>query len=134
MIGILTTTDDGRQTIGKLGLYDPYFCFKCVTLELSWKDNKRNKSCIPTGEYKVTHRYSEKYGEHLLVNNVINRSYILIHAGNFVEDTNGCILVGESLAKIDENNLKDVTNSRETLKELMRWIPDEGIDLKIDRI
>lgn len=82
MIGIMTTTDDSKQAIGKLNLYDEaQLVYDCVTLELPWKDNKRNESCIPAGEYLVKLRYSEKYGNHLIVMGVKDRDYILIHAG-----------------------------------------------------
>lgn len=64
----------------------------CNTIELPWKENQSRISCIPEGVYQLTKRYSLRFGWHLLVNNVVNRSYILIHAYNdAVKESKGCI-------------------------------------------
>ena len=64
----------------------------CLTIELPWKNNETKVSCIPEGKYQLTKRYSLRFGWHLLVNNVVNRSYILIHAFNdTVKESKGCI-------------------------------------------
>ena len=62
--------------------------FMCKTLELPWRENQRSISCIPSGEYKVVIRQSPKYGSVYWVTKVPNRSWILIHAGNWSGDTN----------------------------------------------
>ena len=70
----------------------------CDTLELPWKDNQRNISCIPEGVYKVRLRLARESATrdylHLLVQDVPNRDWILFHRGNSAKDTSGCILVG----------------------------------------
>lgn len=64
----------------------------CNTIELPWKENQSRVSCIPEGKYELTKRYSQRFGWHLLVNNVVKRSYILIHAFNdAVKESKGCI-------------------------------------------
>lgn len=64
----------------------------CNTIELPWKENQSRISCIPEGTYKLTKRYSLRFGWHLLVNNVYGRNYILIHAYNdAVKESKGCI-------------------------------------------
>ncbi len=64
----------------------------CSSIELPWLENKKRVSCIPEGRYQLTKRYSLRFGWHLLVNNVVNRSYILIHAYNdAVKESKGCI-------------------------------------------
>ena len=64
----------------------------CNTIELPWKNNLHQISCIPEGEYKLTKRYSPAKGWHLLVNNVANRDLILIHAANdALKELKGCI-------------------------------------------
>lgn len=102
----------------------------CGTLELGWKENKRNISCIPLGEYTVTKRISSKYGEHFHILDVEDRSYILIHAGNFYSDIRGCILVGEDFKDLNKDGLLDITNSRQTMKQLLKVLP-ETFDLTI---
>ncbi len=64
----------------------------CRTIELPWKDNAARISCIPEGPYELARRYSKKYGHHLLVKGVPNRSYILIHPANIAaKELQGCI-------------------------------------------
>lgn len=71
-----------------------------LTLELPWLDNEPNESCIPTGEYhcKRVHKRKLASGAGIEntfeVENVPNRAGILFHAGNTIEDTRGCILLG----------------------------------------
>jgi len=64
----------------------------CFTIELPWRNNQKRISCIPEGSYKVEKRFSEKFGNHLELKNVINRSLILIHpANNALKELKGCI-------------------------------------------
>ena len=64
----------------------------CHTIELPWKDNKPKISCIPEGEYFIAKRYSKKFGWHLEVLQVSNRSLILFHPANYaVRELQGCI-------------------------------------------
>ena len=65
-----------------------------VTLELPWKDNLRNVSCIPAGMYLCQRIRSPRFGETFDIP-VAGRSHILFHTGNWDTDTEGCILVGE---------------------------------------
>jgi len=64
------------------------------TLELPWKDNAKDISCIPEGKYIAGKSYSPKFGQVYEVLNVPDRDRILIHWGNTVNDINGCILIG----------------------------------------
>lgn len=53
------------------------------------------KTCIPCETFKVTYRYSNKFGKHYpAIENVPHFLGILIHAGATVEHSEGCILVG----------------------------------------
>tara|TARA_R100001369_G_scaffold73844_1_gene102480 strand:+ start:376 stop:858 length:483 start_codon:yes stop_codon:yes gene_type:complete len=83
------------STIGELFLDGERMC---DTLELPWKDNQKNISCIPEGEYKVRLRLARESATrdylHLLVQDVPNRKWVLIHRGNYPSQTQGCILVG----------------------------------------
>ena len=64
----------------------------CFTIELPWLANKQMISCIPEGRYELTKRYSQRYKHHLHVNDVNNRSLILIHAFNdALKESKGCI-------------------------------------------
>lgn len=64
----------------------------CFTIELPWRDNKIGESCIPEGTYEVVLRNSEKFGNHFLLKNVLDRKLILIHpANNALKELKGCI-------------------------------------------
>jgi hypothetical protein len=88
---------DSRGTLGHLTV--PGIAQTIFTLEEPWQDNKRQISCIPAGSYLcVPHGWEKDSQKHFKrvweVTNVPNRSAILIHAGNTLRDTMGCILVG----------------------------------------
>jgi len=129
---ILRLRDDGTETLGALTIFDELEkVFECKTLELPWKGNKTNVSCIPKGVYHVSHRWSEKYGDHLIVEDVEGRTYILIHVANYVSQIEGCIGVGKTFADINSDGVIDITSSKATLKKLVDIVPIEGITLEI---
>jgi len=113
---------DDKQTLGLM-----YQDGKVIahTLELAWLENKSRISSIPLGTYKVVKRTSAKYGEHFHVLDVPNRSYILIHNGNYHTQILGCILVGNSHTDINQDGFKDVTSSVNKMKELVKLLPAE---------
>ena len=119
-------SDDNKQTIGNGFVLsdDNYIKYEFHTLELSYNENKRSISCIPSGEYKVVKRHSAKYKNHFHILDVENRSYILIHNGNYNYQTKGCVLVGDDLKHLNNDNDIDVINSVKTLKTLYRMLPD----------
>ena len=92
---ILRDTFSDESIIGELFLNGERFC---NTLELPFRDNQRSVSCIPTGEYKVRLRLPRESATrdyvHLLVQDVPNRDFILIHKGNKSSHSKGCVLVG----------------------------------------
>jgi len=111
--------------------------FNCHTIELPWRNNTRSISCIPAGEYKVELRQSPKYGQIYHVKEVPNRSYILIHAGNFAGDTkmgyrtnvNGCILLGQRQGLLWGQWA--VLNSKVTVRRFMTHMELQEFTLKI---
>lgn len=108
-------------TIGELFI-DNKFC--CHTLEprcIDWTTEKKEwgKTSIPEGVYEVINGYSSKYDMMMpYLDKVPNFKGIMIHPGNFLSDTHGCILVGY-------RNYKSVTavyNSRVTFQILKNLI------------
>lgn len=123
---------DTTQTKGILYDYDNIEL--CKTLELPWLNNQRRISCIPEGEYTVIKRYSQKYKHHFHILDVEERSWILIHQGNFAGSLNpktgksdilGCVLVGERFLDIDGDGIKDITNSVNTMNFLNQVLPNK---------
>ena len=111
--------------------------FMCKTLELPWRENKRSISCIPQGEYNVRIRQSPKYGSVYWVTKVPDRTWILIHAGNYAGDTNkgfrthvnGCILLGKKFGWLSKQ--KAVLTSRITVKKFRRVMQDQPFVLNV---
>lgn len=66
--------------------------FICHTIELPWRHNDTGLSCIPEGRYELVRRTSLKHGEHIELQAVKDRKYILIHAANdAIKELKGCI-------------------------------------------
>lgn len=88
------------------------------TLELPWKDNESQVSCIPPGLYEVKRRKSEKFGDHFHIQDVPNREWILIHAANYYSQLRGCIAVGNAFADLNGDKVLDLTDSRNMMAKL----------------
>ena len=92
---LIRNTFSKKSTVGELFLNGERIC---DTLENPWQDNQRNISCIPEGVYPVRLRLPRESATrdylHLLVQEVPNRDFILVHRGNFPSQTQGCLLVG----------------------------------------
>ena len=89
MVLVLTRTYFPSGTNGTLASEGQFIC---NTIELPWKNNKKRVSCIPEGKYLLRKRYAPKFGWHLEVVGVRNRTFILFHpANNALRELNGCI-------------------------------------------
>ena len=123
----LTLTRIAKRTDYTIGrLEDENGVKICDTLEPTWRDFKGGelkvprKSAVPEGTYPVVITKSKKFGKYLpLLVGVPGFEGIRIHSGNTVNDTEGCILVGQNLIK------GKVLLSRLTLEKLMRLIENE---------
>lgn len=120
LVRLMRQSND-KQTCGRFLLLNwrGDLVFECAALELPWVGNLPNVSCIPKGCYSVSKLNSPKFGANTFgVHRVPGRSHILIHPGNFTRDIEGCILLGERFADIDNDGITDVTNSRATVNKL----------------
>lgn len=88
-----TLRSNAHSTLGTL-LFSEGQKRPIYTLELPWKDNERNVSCILCGEYAVVPHDGPKFKDCWRLLEVPERSGILIHIGNTPNDTQGCILPG----------------------------------------
>ena len=89
----------------------------CVTLEPPDNLNKSSISSIPAGQYMCKRYSSNRYPDTFQVMNVPDRYKILFHAGNFVENTEGCILLARKFGTIKHG--PGILNSGETFKQFM---------------
>ena len=115
-----------KQTLGELIVYQGKLeLFHCKTLELEEDTNQVRDDCIPRGEYQVVKRWSRKFGNHFHILDVPDRSYILIHAGNYHTQILGCVLVGSAHRDINNDGYNDVINSKVTLIKLLNILPSK---------
>jgi hypothetical protein len=118
---LIRDTFTKESTIGELFINGERIC---DTLENPWLDNQRTISCIPEGEYPVRLRTARESATrdylHLLIQDVPNRDFILVHRGNFPSQTQGCLLVGLGT----EQNV--VNNSRLAMDLLIKEILNLG--------
>lgn len=112
------------------------------TMELPWKNNAHNISCIPEGEYIITKSspvekddpktpIDESGGRkprpywHFIINNVPNRQGCLIHKITYVKDLLGCIGVGLSFKDFNKDGVPDIDSSTQALELLIKTMPDK---------
>lgn len=131
------STDQG--TFGRL-LFGPNVLH---TVELPWRDNARQRSCIPAGSYRCALVNSPRFGRVYGVANVPGRSHILIHAANVGGDVDlgwdsqlhGCIAPVERLGAI-KNTAGRMQRaglvSRPALRRLMAWADGQPFTLEIE--
>ena len=118
---LIRDTFTEESTVGELFINGERIC---DTLENPYLDNQRNISCIPEGEYPVRLRLARESASrdylHLLIQDVPNRDFILVHRGNFPSQTQGCLLVGLGT----QQNV--VNNSRLAMDLLIKEILNLG--------
>lgn len=121
VIGLLRTYQP-EGTNGEIWLNGELVCY---SIELPWLDNRRNISCIPEGTYPLSKRYSKRFGWHILVIAVPQRSGILFHPANDAQkELRGCIAPVSKLTGIGKG-----INSRvafEKLRQRVYALMDQG--------
>ena len=129
-LNIFRTEENDTQTMGVIIVKNEngswwlpeIFC----TLELPWRDNRRNISRIPAGEYEAIKYYSPKFKRTMiLLLDVPERTGIEIHPGNTIDDTTGCIVVGSAWGDINNDGNPDVTRSKQAMDRLLYLLPEE---------
>jgi len=129
MKATIKRTYEDKQTLGDFEFQG----FKCKSLELAWRDNQRQISCIPEGTYTATKELHAKFGKVFRLHNVPGRDGVLIHYGNYAGSMNphtarpdslGCILMGKQHIDLNKDGTKDITASKNTMDELYTLMPD----------
>ena len=109
------------------------------TIELPWRGNAEDESCIPPGAYRAQRHDSPTFGPTYWLRDVPGRTEVLIHAANSPTDLDGCIGPGASYGWAGdywdgvERPLRAehaVWDSRDTLDRLLERGADE-LDVEI---
>lgn len=130
------SSDEG--TYGSLRFGEQQVC----TIELPWRDNQRQISCILPGTYRCAIVNSPRFGRVYEVKDVPGRSYVLIHSANLAGDPSkgwttqlqGCIAPGErrgTMINASGKMQKAVLVSRPALRRFMQWAGGEPFTLEI---
>ena len=113
--------------------------FCCLTLERPWLTNIPKVSSIPLGTYTCIKTENRQTSGGMVipvtyeVMDVTNRSGILFHIGNYMEDTQGCILPGLGIDY--EAKYPMLTHSKDGFKRFITMLSDiRKLDLIIKQI
>ena len=96
----------------------------CTVLELPWRDNQTDISCIPAGTYSVDVINSPAHGRCFELQGTEPRTNVQMHVANWPQELLGCIAVGTGYLA------NGVSNSRTALTRLLDMFPD-GFNLEI---
>ena len=135
----LTLTREPSTEEGTFGVLEGE-ALEMQTVELPWKDNARNISCIPVGVYLCTPHVSPTHGRCFWLQDVTARSEILIHAGNWAGDTGkgwksdllGCIAIGFGSLRGDGQDM--ILNSQKALGKLIEYTEYKAFVLDIREV
>lgn len=118
-----------KYTIGKLYVDGVYFCDTLENTVRTEGIKIPNETAIPYGKYKVIVNFSPKFKRLLpRLLEVPMFDGILIHRGNSVVDTSGCILIGENKVK------GMVLNSTIYEEKLVKLLKDkDNIEITIEK-
>ena len=117
--------------------------FSAKILELPWRNNQPNKSCVKAGLYHATLRYSPHFRRRLYwFYDVEDRGHILAHNGNLAGDTDlgwrthslGCLIMGKYFGKLNIGGGKfqrAVLLSGPTLRRFMNYMNGEDFEIYI---
>lgn len=134
---LLRAPSDDQGTPGILTIGDRSF----ASLELPWRENTRQISCIPAGLYACRILHSPRFGRVYGLAGVPGRSNILIHSFNFAGDvaagwqtqSEGCIGLGRPgwMQNVSGKIQRAILLSRMSLSQFMRLLDGAPFDLEV---
>ena len=119
-----------------LGVYRINGNMVATSLELPWRDNLRDVSCIPADievialrETNLTHGICpDGIGWVIPEGQIPGRDRIIFgHIGNFIRNTHGCPLTGTGVLQDGDNGLPMITQSGDAYRRIQRWLGDAPV-------
>lgn len=103
-----------------------YFCFSIEDASRTTKI--KGETCIPLGVYPLDKRFSPHFSkaynhDMIWVQNVPGFEFILIHWGNTISDTEGCLIIGDKIGIVNQKDA--VLNSRATYLKFYAKVIDQ---------
>lgn len=100
------------------------------TVELPWKDNASNVSCIPTGKYRCSWTKSPRLKKFTYeITSVPKRAGIRIHSANFASQVLGCIALGEKNGVMDGK--RGVFSSVSAVRRFEKLLDKQDFNLEV---
>ncbi len=123
-----------NQTLGTIKCINGENVLYSKTMELAWKDNKPNISCIPKGSYAVKWSFSPSFKRYTYeVQEVKGRSGIRFHVANYaIKDLLGCIAIGKSFTDLNSDGTLDLAESTKGIKEFEEFFNKKPFTLIIE--
>lgn len=108
------------STVSRLLINGVYFC---IVIEDGDRNPKvMHETRIPAGCYKLTKRQSGrhynaysvrfKHDFTVMLNDVPNFSWIMIHIGNTIKHTSGCLLLNSGFTVDENGNFKGISSTK----------------------
>jgi Family of unknown function (DUF5675) len=130
---IIRDEESNQGDLGKLSFDGVYFC---ETLQPDVLDEAQGRFHLPANDtsqpfYLCTRYDSPKHGETFIIHrpetpvSVDGHSYLEFHAGNDIEDTLGCTILGETRGKLKGE--RAVLNSGNTFKKFQQITADVNV-------
>ena len=119
-VKVLTIKRVYMKDFASIGVIDDEGWPFALTLELPWKNNTPEVSCIPKGEYICKRVNTSRHGECFEICDVPGRTAVLIHWGNVTSNSQGCVLLGEEFGELSGQFA--VLSSRTAYSEFMKRV------------
>ncbi len=130
VIEIIRLEESEEGTFGIMKIDKEVFC---NTLEPKDELNSTGISSIPAQQYIATRYSRAKYPDTFEITKVPGRGKILFHPGNTIQNTEGCILLGQYVGKL--RGQRAVLNSGNTFADFMdRLILENQFHLTITEV
>lgn len=111
------------SVISRVYIRNNFFCYAIEDAERTTKI--KGETCIPAGTYDLGTRFSPRFSPRLghdmiWVKDVPGYEFILIHTGNTISDTEGCLILGKTIGTLkgEDGVVRDaVLNSKPAYME-----------------
>lgn len=114
---------DAKGTLGHITIGGEPVCF---SVERPWVRNIKTVSCIPPGRYSISEHKSASKGLCWKLGGTAPREHILLHVGNTMGDSRGCIL---PVTSVHPNRTPYFgASSREACMTLFEELKAHGVD------
>jgi hypothetical protein len=120
---IARKTTNPKETLGDMIAIKNGDTFLCKTLE------RGTDLRIPPGTYNVDWTFSPKFQKYTYELREM-KSY-RIHVGNYYSNSEGCILLGKTVADINKDGEQDITNSTETIGKFEDFFERKSFTLMV---